>query len=241
MAKSKYRKIKAIIFIMLIVVSISAFLFADYLNYDTQTIKSLISQNYYPSVLIFLILIILATITTLPISAASIPGVLVFSIVNTIFYVMVGIVIGAFLLYYLSKWSGRKFINEYAELKGGRLKAFNELIHKNSFRFVILLNFVYFFPSNLAHMVAGITNLKISKFLFATIVGNFINTFSVILLIFGIINKNTTHIILGVLILSLPTILVIYIFRHDIKDIIILSFNEKAYKKLSKFSKSIKK
>jgi len=241
MAKSEYRKIKSIIFILIAVFSVIAFFFADYLNYDTQTIKSLISQNYYLSVFIFLILIIVAAITTLPISAASIPGVLVFSFVNTLFYVMIGIVTGASLLYYLSKKLGRDFIKEYSDLKGGRLKAFNELLHENSFRFVILLNFVYFFPSNLAHMVAGITNLKISKFLFATIVGNFLNSFSIILLIFGIINKNTIYIFLGVLVLALTTLTSLYIFRRDIKDILILSFSEKAYKKLSKISKSLKK
>jgi len=241
MAKSKYINLKGIIFIILIVISISAFLFADYLNYDVQTIKSLISQNYYLSVFIFLILIIVAAITTLPISVASIPGVLVFSLVNTVFYVMIGIVVGAFILYYLSKWLGKKFVDEYAELKGGKLRAFNELMHENSFRFVILLDFVYFFPSNLAHMVAGITNLKISKFLFATIVGNFLNSFSIILLIFGIINQNISHIVIASLVLALTTLIPLYIFRRDIKDILILSFSEKAYKKISRLSKSIKR
>jgi len=90
---------------------------------------------------------------------------------------------------------------------------------------VIILNFVYFFPSNLAHIVAGITNLKLSKFLFATIIGNFLNTLAIILIIQGFYVSNIPHIILGAVIIFVSSSIPFIVYRKKVKYLISLAYN----------------
>lgn len=235
------KKIKFILFIIFAVLSLVVVFFAGYLKWDIDVIKNLISMYYLLSILIYIILVAIAAATTLPISVIVAAGILIFSFPVAVLYAFIGILIGAYFVFLITRYSGKEFFKEYSRLKGGKLKAFNILLESNAFSFLMLLNFVYFFPSNLAHMVAGITNTKFSKFLFATAAGNFPNTFAVALFIEGLYKTNNIYIIISVCILILATAIPLYIYRKHMKDVIVLAFDYETYKKMKKAEKIIEK
>ena len=232
-------KTKFIIFLIIAVISLAVVVFVGILNYNVSSVKSLILSYKSFSILIYIILIAIAAATTLPITATLIAGMLVFSFTESLLYAFLGIYIGAFVMYIISLKTGRGALMEYSHLGKGKLKVLNMLIHENSFSLVLFLNFVYFFPSNLAHMIAGATNLDFKRFSFATIIGNFSNTFSVALLIFGLINMNYNYVITAIIFLILITGIPLYVYRRHFRDIIVIAFSKKAWKSFKKIEKAI--
>jgi uncharacterized membrane protein YdjX (TVP38/TMEM64 family) len=233
----KKNKLKFIIFIAVAVISILLVLFVGIFNYNVENVKGLISSHIIISIIIYIGLIAVASATTLPITVTLIAGILVLSFKEALLYALIGVYLGAFLLYLFSIKTGKGILHYYA--KGEKLKILDKLIHENAFSLVILLNFVYFFPSNLAHIVAGITNLKLRKF-FIAMFGNLINTSSVAIIILGILNQNYIYVSAGIIILVLVTVIPLYIYRRHMRDLIILGFSRNAWKKLIKVKKEIK-
>ncbi len=235
-----FKKIKFVIFLIFITFALTSVFFAGKLGYNIENIQELLLEYYYTSILIYIILISIASATTLPISIIAIPGILVFSFWSAVLYAFVGILLGAMFVFFISRYFGKSFIKEYVELKGGRLKKLNEIVEERSFKMIILLNFVYFFPSNLAHMVAGLTKTPFHKFLFATSAGNFANFLAVVILVQGIVYLNYYYIFSSILILILTTLLPLYFYRKHVRDIIILAYSEETYKKLKKAKREFK-
>ena len=58
-----------------------------------------------------------------------------------------------------------------------KLRVVKKMVEENSFGFLLILNSFYFFPSTLAHVVAGLTKTRFWKFIIPTMIGNFINYF----------------------------------------------------------------
>ena len=221
------KKIKLGIFLTFFIISLSLFFITVVLDYNHITVQNIIIKHEYFSVFLYIILVAIAAVTTIPITVTLVAGVFIFSFWLTVFYAFLGILIGASILFLFSRKMGRKVFVEYAEFKKGRLRALNDLLQENSLNIILLFNFIYFFPSNLAHMIGGITKINFSKFLFLTIIGNFPNMFSITLLVYGIINSNTIFIVIAVIILILTTGIPLYIYRKHMKDILVIAFNRK--------------
>ena len=168
------KRIKFAILIIMIVLSFSVVFFSDKLGLD-DIFQRKDLHNDISSVLIYIAWMIFAASTTFPISAVLIPGIFVFSFWYAIIFTYIGIVVGALLTYYLSMYLGRDFVDEYTGIKGDKIRIVKELIEKKSFGVLLVLNAFYFFPSNLAHVIAGITKTKLWKFLLPTIIANFLN------------------------------------------------------------------
>lgn len=241
-SRRNFKKLKFIIFFVFIILAIVLFIFASYLGYTPENIGEKLNNNYYyETIIIFIILIAIAAATTLPITAVMIPGIIFFSFQANIFYTTIGIFIGALFTFFMSRYLGKDYVKDYVKLKGGRVKALNDLIEEKSFKLILLLNLVYFFPSNIAHMVAGLTKTKFNKFLLATVMGNLPNTFAVALVIYGTYWLNSTYVICGVIILIIISIIPLYFYRKHIKELIILAYSQEMYKDLKKAEKLIKK
>lgn len=218
------KKLRFAVFLIFIILTLALFLFAGAINYNTTSITNLLENYSSLAVIAYIFLIALAGATTLPITAVLIPGVIIFSWLNSLIYAMLGIMIGAFFTYFFSKYTGKDFLDEYSNERK-KIKALKNMVEENAYELVIILNFVYFFPSNLAHIVAGITNLKFSKFLFATIAGSFMNTFAVILVIQGFYVSNILYVILGIVIIFISSSIPFIVYRKKAKYLISLIYN----------------
>jgi uncharacterized membrane protein YdjX (TVP38/TMEM64 family) len=230
-------KTKWVIFLGIVILSLVITFFAGYLNYSVDHVQSLILHYKAISILIYIALIAIAAATTLPITVALIAGILVFTFTEALLYAFLGVYIGAFVMYILSIKTGKEAFHEYGKLGTGKLKILNRLLHKHSFSLALLFSFVYFFPSNIAHIVAGVTNMNFWKFSFVTIVGNFPNVFAVALLVVGVLRVNTFYFVSAIIILILVTIIPLYVYRKHMKDIILIAFSKDAWKRFERFEK----
>lgn len=236
--RGKKGKIRFVIFLAIIIISVIIVLFAGILHYNVESVKNLISNYYSISIIIYVVLIAIAAATTLPITVTLIAGILLFSFWAALFYAFLGVYLGALVMYLFSRLTGRGILENYA--KGRKLKALTKLIHGDKFGIVLLLNLVYFFPSNLAHIIAGITKLDFWKFSLATIIGNYPNVFAVALLTQGALIISARYIILSVIILTLVTAIPLYIYRRHMRDMLLLGFSYKTYLKIKKIEKKFK-
>jgi len=231
---------KLVIFISIVFISFSVIFLGYFFDYNVSSVFNLI--HAYPSIslIIYVGLIALSTATTLPITVTLAVGILVFKFTSAVLFAFLGIYFGAVIIYYLSLKTGKNIFSKFSNLGSGKLKIMNNLLHENTLSFVMLLNFVYFFPSNLAHISAGVTHLNFWKFSFATIFGNFPNTFSIALLILGIYQQNYIYMGIAMILLVLVTGVSLYIYRKHLKDIIIIAFSKEAWKKFEKIEEILK-
>jgi uncharacterized membrane protein YdjX (TVP38/TMEM64 family) len=221
-----WKKIKFIIYIIFGILSMLLILVPLITNFSSSNVEAILRQYYAYSISIYVILIAIAAATTLPISIVLIAGRFVFGFWTSIIYAFLAIFIGASAVYLLSAKMGREFLIDYGNIKGKRLKAFNSLIHNNSVSITLLLNWVYFTPSNLAHMVAGITKMDFRKFLIITGIGNFPNVLAIAMIAEGVFTKNYLLFSSGILIILLITIIPLYIFRKHVREILMISFGK---------------
>ena len=234
-------RIKFFMFFLFAILAMILFIFASYLGYTPNSIYNLFQTNSYYSILVYILLIAIASATTLPISAVLIPGVILFGFFYTILFAIIGILFGALFTYSMTKHFGMDFVQEYSELRGGKIKILKKLIEEKSLKLILLFNFVYFIPSNLAHMVGGLTKIKLWKFLVITAFGNLPNSFAFCLITYGVYYASPINIISGLIILVLSAIIPIYFYREHLKEIVILVFSEKVYKKFKRAEKELEK
>lgn len=235
--KIDFEKIKFFIFIIFSVISLLIIFLAGSLEYDVDKIQSFVSNYEQTSFIVYILLMALATMTTFPLSAILIVGIFMFSIFYTILLAIIGMFIGSILMYYFSKKMGKGFIRRYGDLKGGKLQAFNNLLDEKSFGVVMIFNMVYFLPSNLGSMVAGITNIKLWKFSLANILGNLPNTLGVVFLVAGLQNSDKDYLVFAMSVLILSTVISIYSYRSHLKDIFILAFGKESWKSFRKLQR----
>jgi len=91
---------------------------------------------------------------------------------------------------------------------------------------LLILNSFYFFPSTLAHVVAGLTKTRFWKFIIPTMIGNFINFFFLGLLTLGISEGNYNYVYLSFGILVLNSLIPLLIYRKRVKEILKVSFGK---------------
>ena len=98
----------------------------------------------------------------------------------------------------------KDFVEDYVGVQGKKLRVVKNMVEENSFGFLLILNSFYFFPSTLAHVVAGLTKTRFWKFIIPTMIGNFINFFFLGLLTLGISEGNYNYVYLsfGILVLN---------------------------------------
>jgi len=231
MKKINAKRLRFYIFIAFVVLSILLVFFSGIMNYNEGTIGNLLLKYDYISMPIYILLVSIAIATTLPVSVAVLAGFFIFTLYELILLTILGMIAGIYFLFYASRKFGKEGFKEYVKLKGERLKAFRNLLEADSTSLIVLLTFVYFFPSNLAGVVAGITNTKFYRFAIICLIGNLINSAAFIFLAYGIYILSWIYIIPSSIVLVLNTAVPLYIYRKHMKDIIILAFNRKVYSK----------
>jgi len=223
------KKIKFILFVLFIVLAVVFVIYALTLDYSSESIRETLESSFAPTIVYFALMFI-ASATTLPYSPIIIPAIFLFSFRYAVIVGFIGVLLGGLLIYYISRVLGRDFVDEYVEKKGGRLKAFNDLVEKKSLGVLILVNTFYFAPSNVAHTLAGVTKTRFSLYFIVMALGNFLNFFGFALLSYGVIVASSTFTILGVVILVSESLIPLYIFREHVKEVFILAFSKKNYK-----------
>jgi uncharacterized membrane protein YdjX (TVP38/TMEM64 family) len=235
------KKLKFIVLAVLAVISLTLFVVPTIFGLDVEVFRGVLETYGVPQ-LIYVAWIILATVTTLPVSAAMIAGIIYFSFVDAMILTCVGMLIGAIGTFYVSRWLGKDFVKVDYKIKGRtKLHIFNELVHKHSLAYVVLLAFIYAFPSNLAYMIAGVTEVTLFQLVCIVALGNLGTAFGVGGIILGVLQSNISYIIAGALLLAAINILPLFRYYKEMKKLVLLVFSRKAYERFEKLEKAEKK
>ena len=182
-------------------------------------------ENYGVPQLLYIGWMILAVATTLPISAVMFAGILYFSFSIAMIYTFIGVILGAVITFYMARWLGKDYIKqEYKSKDKGKLHEINVLIQKKPLPYVVLLSFVYIFPTNLAFMIAGVTDMTLLQVVILTVLGNITTTAAVGLISLGIINSNISYLILGIIIIAIINISPIVYYWKETKEVFVHLF-----------------
>jgi uncharacterized membrane protein YdjX (TVP38/TMEM64 family) len=232
-----FKKLKFYTLLLLVIISLTIVIFPFFSGYDPAYYKALLDYFNIPQ-FIYLGWVILATATTLPISAAMVAGIVYFSFSEAMLLTVMGVLIGTISTFYASRWLGKEFVQEDFNIKGKtKLHIFNELMHKSSFAYVTLLTCVYAFPSNLAYMIAGVTGMSFWQMLVIVIIGNLSTVFAVGVIILGVLNTNISYVLGGAALLLVVNIMPITMYYKEMKKLVVLIFSKKAYQRLEKIEK----
>jgi uncharacterized membrane protein YdjX (TVP38/TMEM64 family) len=246
-----FKKLKFYVLLILAIISVLIFVFPFFGGYNPENYRAMLESFRIPQ-LLYMGWVALATATTLPISAAMVAGIAYFSFSRAMLYSCIAIVSASIATYYVAKFLGKGFVREDYQIKSKKkIHLFNQLMHEHSRAYAILLSFVYVFPSNLSFMLAGITGIPFLQFIAIVVLGNISTAFAVGLIILGVLNLNVTYVLGGAAFLLAINIIPIVTYYPQMKKLVLLVFNEKAYHrfieaekvvvKLEKIEKKIRK
>lgn len=236
-----FKKIKFYIFLFLGFASLIVFIIPVMYGFDAAYARSVLESYGIPQ-LIYVAWMALATATTLPISVVMIAGIIYFSFWRAMIWTFIGILIGTMGLYAISRWLGRDFLMEEANIKGRKkVHLLNQLIHAHSRAYTVLLSFLYPFPSNLGFMIAGASGMGFWEALVIAVLGNLGTAFGVGLIILGAIIPSSLHLAAGIALILLINVIPVILYHRQLKKVVVLVFSEKAYKRLEKAEKFVEK
>lgn len=214
------KKIKFYILLVLMIASLLVVLGAFRHGYDVSHYFDALEGYKIPE-LLYVGWIVLAVATTLPISAIIFAGILQFTFMWAMIYAFIGIIIGAVATFYLSRWLGEDYVKtEYKSKHRGKMHRLNILLQKNSRAYVILLAFIYIFPTNLAYMLAGVTNMKLREVVLITVLGNVSTALGVGMIFLGVLKLSPSYATGGIIILIIVNIIPILLYYEKLKELI---------------------
>jgi len=124
--------------------------------------------------LAYLGIYIVGTVLLLPGTLMSFVGAVLFGVIEGTIYTWIGATIGAVLAFQMAKSLGRGFVEG---LLGGRLAALDERLREHGFTSLLVIRLVPLFPFSGLNFGCGLTSIRFSDYLLATMVGILPGTF----------------------------------------------------------------
>jgi len=174
----KKATIKALVFVVFIIVAITIIRFTPAKEFFTQTALSHFLETvgmWAP--LLFIFVYALGVCLFVPGTLLTALGAAIFGAYWGFLYVWIGAMIGASAAFWIGRTLGREFA---ASLIGDRLKKYDDAIERNGFATVLYLRLVYF-PFTPMNFGMGLTKVRFRDYFAGTglgiLVGTFIFTF----------------------------------------------------------------
>jgi uncharacterized membrane protein YdjX (TVP38/TMEM64 family) len=178
-AKSQRSAIlKAFLFVLFIIASISVIRFTPVKEFLTQeSLRRLLEEAGFWAPLIYIVIYAAGICLFVPGTLLTALGAAIFGAYWGFLYVWIGAMIGASAAFWIGRTLGREFA---ASLIGDRLRRYDDAIERNGFATVLYLRLVYF-PFTAMNFGMGLTKIRFWDYFFGTglgiIVGTFILTF----------------------------------------------------------------
>lgn len=141
----------------------------DTLVENKDALKSYVAENYVLAAVIFVVAYFLSTTFSLPIALLlSLAGGFLFGTLAGTVYINMGATTGATALFIGSRY----FFGEYFQGKyGANVKALNDELEKNGRSYLLTLRFIPIFPFFLVNLMAGLSTISLSTFVWTTAIG----------------------------------------------------------------------
>ncbi len=210
--------------ITFIIISVIVAVSSGYFTSLQSYLESFVSANPSIAALIYNLIFIASTTFSFSVTVMTSIGVLFFSIPAVITYSIIGIMASSIIDFYIARKLGKKYVKNYLEKRGGRLEKFDKIIEKNTFKTTLLLSAIYFVPPAIPNFLGGIININLKEYAIATFIGNIPNTILTVYLVHGILYSNTTQVYISSIGLALISILSLFFYKGEIKELILISF-----------------
>jgi uncharacterized membrane protein YdjX (TVP38/TMEM64 family) len=217
-------KNKFLIFITFLIVSIIVAIVSGYFGLNPSSLENFIYSNYILSAVIYLISFVILTSFSFSVSIMTTFGAYFFSIYLAIILSIVGILGSSIIDFYISRKLGKDYVRNYLEKRGGKIEKFDDIIEKNTFKTILILSAIFFVPPTIPNLLGGILKIDLKNYIIATFLGNIANTIFTVLLINAFLYLNILQIYISIIGLILTSLIAIYFYKGELRDILMLSF-----------------
>ena len=174
----KKSMIKAIIFLVFILIAVAVFRFSPASEvFSITVLQDFIASSGIWGPIVFIGIYALGVCIFIPGTILTATGAVLFGTLYGFIYNEIGAMIGASISFFIGRYLGRDFV---ASMIGDRLKKYDEKIEKHGFATVLYLRLV-FFPFVPMNFGMGLTKVRFTDFFWGTlcgiIAGGFILTF----------------------------------------------------------------
>lgn len=231
--KQKHHNI-SYLFIFIIIIIVFLFLKFEYigkLDLSPDKIKDeLLGFGAYAPLILIAIQFILAIISLFPSSLFVIAGGYIFGPFYGALYSLIGMLLGSLVVFLVAKKFGRKFVEKFVDKR--ELHHFDLFFKKKGKLVFIFASYLSIFPRDTISLCAGLTKIRKLEFVIISIIA--FTPHSLILAYFGSqLSQNIFDFKIVLLSVIIIVLLVLYIFRHKIKGLIVkeIKIFEEEYKK----------
>ncbi|RSK27570.1 TVP38/TMEM64 family protein [Bacillus sp. HMF5848] len=147
----------------------------SYLNVKPDMIREWILSFGVFAPVIFILIYSIRPLILFPASILSLAAGLAFGAFWGTIYTIVGATAGAILAFFLARVLGSKFVKGRWKGKG---KAIETQLEKNGFLYVLLLRFIPLFNFDMISYISGLSKVRFTHFLVATVIGMIPATFA---------------------------------------------------------------
>ncbi|MFW2331446.1 MAG: molybdopterin-dependent oxidoreductase [Nitrospinota bacterium] len=161
-----------ILFLALILISIYLFTLTDLARYiDSDYIYRYLEQvGYYKAVLLYIIIYTLLTAISVPATALTFVGALLFGQWVGTVVVMIGSTVGAIAALLVARYGLRDFAQSYLKDKVWYLHL-AEALERNPLKFIIFVRLIPILPFNGINFAAGLTNIRLIPYSVGSFIG----------------------------------------------------------------------
>ncbi len=136
---------------------------------DKHFLKTLISENYYATVFVYILIFIAVISLAIPGSAAlTLLGGYLFGALEGGAYAIIGSVVGATVSFLLFRYVFSRYVGTWY---GKRVERFKEQINTHGASYLLMLHFVIVVPYFVINTLAAVTDISLFTFMWTTLVG----------------------------------------------------------------------
>lgn len=170
--KKWYKKI--LLFGLIILLAIALHSISDYITLENfkahrEQLLNTVQSHYLLSILLYIALYILVTTFSLPIAGPlTLIGGFLFGTLSAVLVTNIGATIGATIVFLIFRYFFGKTIQKKYH---AQLVAFNTNIERYGTNYLLLARLIVFIPFFLVNMCAGLTNIRLTTFIWTTSLG----------------------------------------------------------------------
>lgn len=212
------------LFLCFIIICLIISILSGYFGLNQNSIERFVNLNHNFASLIYTVLFIILASFAFSVSVMTTIGAMFFTSYEVIIFAMIGIMGSSIIDFYISRKLGRNYARTYVEKKGGNLEIFERILEKNPSKTIFLLSAIFFVPPTIPNFLGGIIKINLKRYCIATFFGNILNTVFTVLLMNSILYSNTLLFSISITSLILITLISLYFYSGEIKDILYISF-----------------
>lgn len=192
---------------ILLAILIGSLLFINhnYLNISPEGIREWILSFGIFAPIIYVVLYTIRPLILFPASILSLAAGLAFGAIWGTIYTIIGATLGAIVSFLVAKKFGKNITNN--KTPNVRMRKIQSQMEENGFFYVLLLRLIPLFNFDLISYLAGLSKVKLSHFVLATVVGIIPGTFAYNFLGSSFVGDNKSIIIIAVVVFVLISVL----------------------------------